>query len=459
MSSSRQSAWLLFGISLITRIPFLFAGFGREEDAWSQALNARQIAETGVYEVSRLPGHPVYELLLAMLWPLNHEYWFYNSLSALVSALSVMTFYQILRNLSVKQAFSISLVFGFIPVFFIAGTYTIDYNFALLLILWAWLNLQKGKIWLAALSIGVATGFRISSLAFLVPLSLLSGMRSPRQLIRLWIISTLVAIISFTPALMRYGMDFLDFHKPPFPGWASISYKISFGIWGIPLLLSIIGLKTEWLHKGKIMNSIKTSSEFRNLTLAAISAWLLCLLVFARLPFKAEFFIPSLPFLTALLGFLVTRRQSQLLVAAAVMSCFAFGFDYASQWRGATPSATAIEFRAGGKNLFFDPLQGPALIDHSKRLNKSILVNKTLEWAQKQSDSSLVIAGWYWPEIEVRRPERMPVKFDYYSTRDELMAYQQRGYRVYYLPEINEANHLINAHYLADSIGQVLNPL
>lgn len=459
MSSLRQSSWMLFGLSLLPRIPFLFAGYGREEDAWAQALNARIISETGVYEVSRLPGHPVYELLLAMIWPFNHQYWFFNSLSAIVSALSVLTFYKILRNYSIDHAFLTSLAFGFIPVFFIAGTYTIDYNFALLMILWSWLNLQNGRVWLAAICLGMATGFRISSLAFLIPLSLVSGTGNLRLHIRFWIISALVALICFAPPLLQYGLDFLDFHKPPFPGWASVIYKLSFGIWGIPLLLGIALLKIQWLRQGELIALVKSQTEPRRFILAAAAAWMLCLVVFARLPFKAEFFIPALPFTMLIIGYLASHRQMQLLTISAVLSCFLFGFDYANPWRGATPSAMAIEFSTGNKELYFDPLQGPALIDHSKRVNKSRLVSEVLDWSNRETDRSLVIAGWYWPEIEVRRSEKLPVKFDYYSTYQEIMTYHSLGYDVYYLPEINEVNHLINAHYLADSLGQVLDPL
>jgi hypothetical protein len=116
----------LFVISLLLRLSFLGEGYGKEFDAWSNALNAKVIAETGVYEVSRLPGHPIYELILAALWPLNHSYFLFNLLSALISSAAVVLLFAIANELKLKQAFYWSLSFGFIPVFFIAGTYTID---------------------------------------------------------------------------------------------------------------------------------------------------------------------------------------------------------------------------------------------------------------------------------------------------------------------------------------------
>lgn len=113
------------------RLPFINAGYGREEDAWAQALNARQIWETGQYEVSRLPGHPLYELLLAGLWPIEHSPWLFNLICVVASSLSVVYFYKICKKLNLLNVLALSIAFSFIPAFFIAGTYTIDYNIGL----------------------------------------------------------------------------------------------------------------------------------------------------------------------------------------------------------------------------------------------------------------------------------------------------------------------------------------
>ena len=459
-ASPGQFSWLLFGISFLSRLPFLFAGYGREEDAWSQVLNAKLIYETGVYEVSRLPGHPVYELLLALLWPLNHQYWFYNGLSAVVSAFSVVIFYQILKSIKVENAYRLSLAFSFIPVFFIAGTYTIDYNFALLLILWAWLNLQKGRVWLAALGIGLATGFRISSLAFLLPLSIIYGAGKPKYLLKFWSGSFVVALICFLPPLLVYGTGFLDFHKPPFPGWASIIYKMTIGVWGIPLLLSITVIKSRWIGQGSFTSLLKTENEFRRITFATLCGLVPVFPGVYATPLQSRVFLfPH--WLFSWSSSVTWAAEDKLTWFWLPPSCPAFHLDLITLIHGGeqTPSAMAISFEAGSKSLFFDPLQGPALIDNSKRQNKSRLVNQTLAWCEGQKDSSVVIAGWYWPELELKKKKNLAVIFDYYSTPEEFQKYQKSEYRVYFLPEINEANHLINAHYLADSLGQVLDPL
>ena len=139
----------LFLLNLLARIPFLFAGYGREEDAWGQVLTAKTTWESGIYEVSRLPGHPLYEFLLAFLWPVEHSYFFFNLQSALATSLAVVFFYWILKEWKKDNAMALAVSFGFIPVFFIAGVYTIDYNFACLFILASFYQLQK-KNWIWA---------------------------------------------------------------------------------------------------------------------------------------------------------------------------------------------------------------------------------------------------------------------------------------------------------------------
>lgn len=50
----RNFLWVLLLI-FISRLPFVNAGYGAEEDAWAMRLVTERIATTGQYEVSRLP--------------------------------------------------------------------------------------------------------------------------------------------------------------------------------------------------------------------------------------------------------------------------------------------------------------------------------------------------------------------------------------------------------------------
>ncbi|WP_417591833.1 hypothetical protein [Owenweeksia hongkongensis] len=457
-SGSRREIILLFAANVLARLPFINAGYGREEDAWAQAQNAKQIWETGIYEVSRLPGHPLYELLLAGLWPINHSYWLFNLLSVLVSSLSVVYFYKICNKLNLLNTLALSVAFSFIPVFFIAGTYTIDYNFGLLFILISLYQLLRGKYWLAGIFIGLATGIRISHLGFILPWAIIIFTRthSLKFVLRMGLTSLLVAAIAFSPPLLQYGMGFLDFHKPPYPSTIKVLYKMSVGVYGIPLLLFFAYFFFTNIRKPFSFWTLHSyySRMPRGFYISLLLIFAMQLVVFLRLPFKSEFFIPFLPFLLMYLGVLMNRKQAISLAIVSIASCFFFGFDYYNPYRGAPPSPLGLRFEGNDKSLFFDPIQGPAIIDIRKRNTKIQFVEEFNAWAKKQSAPTYVIAGWYWPQIDLKQQYPSNVEVDYYATEEEVRNAHKNGKSIFYLPEINEANAQINSHYLADSLGK-----
>lgn len=453
--NAAQQASLLFLLFLLLHGPLLSEGFGVEFDAWSNALNAKIIAETGVYEVSRLPGHPLHELLLSSLWPWQ-SYFFFNLLSALVSSGALVVLFFWARRQGLAQPWLLSFSFGLIPVFFLAGAYTIDYNFALffsLLSFYFWTAPRPAWLW-AGLFLGLATGFRISSIAMLLPFSFLLGWR-PKDAGRhlgFWATAAVVALLCYLPALQRYGLAFLDFHKPPFPSLANVLYKLSFGIWGLPLSLYLL----YWLWARLRRYARPPAPLPARWSVMLLIILLLQALVFARLPFKSHFFIPLLPFLW--LALFATSRPAQRwgLSLAAALSLFTFGFDYHQPHRGATPSAAALSFKAGGKAIFLDPLQGPFGLDRSKRANKSATVERTREILAQSPQAYWLICGWYWPELVLKMPPEHPHQLDHYSSAAELRGAQAAGLPIYYLPEIRAQNQIVHGHYLADSLGQAL---
>ena len=56
-------------VVFLSRLPFLSAGYGSEEDAWLLPLTAKNIALSGRYELSRAPGHPLQEIIYSRQSP------------------------------------------------------------------------------------------------------------------------------------------------------------------------------------------------------------------------------------------------------------------------------------------------------------------------------------------------------------------------------------------------------
>src|SRR3954469_18970660 len=84
-------------VIFLSRLPFLGAGFGAEEDSWLLPLTAKHIALNGAYQMSRAPGHPLQELLYSLIW--NAGPFAYNLVSAISSIIAAVFFALALRNL------------------------------------------------------------------------------------------------------------------------------------------------------------------------------------------------------------------------------------------------------------------------------------------------------------------------------------------------------------------------
>lgn len=447
----QYKAGLLFILAFVFRLPFLKEGYGREFDAWSNALNAKILSETGVYEVSRLPGHPIQELLYSVLWSMSPNYFLFNLFSAIVSAWAVFSFFKILEFHKVEKAFEWALAFNFVPVFFIAGTSAIDYNFALAFILAAYHQFLKGNYAWSGFLIGCATGFRISSIGFAAPFIFLLPYKHWLKAWPLVLVALLTAAGSYSLPYLTYGWAFLDFHKPPFPGWSSILYKLGIGIWGIPLLLAILLSLPNWF-RAKRWERPFGAWPLELILLLIIG---MQLLVFMRLPFKAEFFIPAIPFIMLLWALRAPNFIARYVHYIALSSLLFFGFDYLDPYRGAEPLKSALSFEAGGKQIFLSPFQGPLSIDQSKRRVKSMTVALAIQRLEKIEEPVWLVAGWYWPELQLKLNSNVHY-FDHYSSVEELAAAQKAGFRILYLPEIDQQNSLMHPGSELASIGAPL---
>jgi hypothetical protein len=91
----------LFLIVLLSRLPFLDAGYGANVDAWRVARVAHDIATSGEYSVSRFPGYPVQEIVCSWFW--NGGPIMLNGLTALFSAAVATTFAAIARELTFRH--------------------------------------------------------------------------------------------------------------------------------------------------------------------------------------------------------------------------------------------------------------------------------------------------------------------------------------------------------------------
>src|SRR4029077_611813 len=172
--AQRKSAWAYLALAAIvalSRIPFVDGGYGVNVDAWRVARVARQIAVTGVYEVSRFPGYPFQEIVCSWFW--RGGALALNGMSAFFSVAAAVAFTACAKKLKCRDAFLAGLAFAMTPIVFINSVTSKDYVWAIAFLLGSLLSVLSRQSLLAGTLLGLAVGCRITSGAMLLPLGLI----------------------------------------------------------------------------------------------------------------------------------------------------------------------------------------------------------------------------------------------------------------------------------------------
>jgi hypothetical protein len=443
---------------LLSRIPFLFAGFGSEEYAWGLILIARQINLTGIYEVSRLPGHPVQEYMLSLIW--DHPSWLLNLMTVLVSSAGIYFFIKALQKLAltaVNPVFA-GVALAFTPVYFINSTNIMDYTWALSLVLISFYFLISGQLVGAALFLGIACGFRITAGGMLITFMVWHFMnyRDVKAVVLMGILTVIVALICFIPPLYIYGTGFFTYYEYfPYPPFLKNVYKGTVGAWGvigfIAVLISIpqiiikcikILKAKENIYDGAVANAAKI--KYKSLVILCLLCILLYTYSFLKIPQKTAFVLPVVPFFIILCMLSLTKKQFYAFTFAMVVSSFFVGINLDDPIRGSKASPLSVKFIAGSTPVTLDFLSGPVPAEHTKRKLKIAYAQSVISNLENTKQKITVVAGWWQNELKyfsLAKPNNY-VSYLYYADRQELRDSITSGNKIYFLPEQDFYNDL-----------------
>jgi len=432
-------------ITFLSRLPFIFNGYGTEEDSWGLVLNAFRMREEGAYSFSRMPGHPLHEITLSIS-PITSPAVF-NGLSMLFGLAAVILFYYLLRKYKFKFAFEGALMFAFVPVFYISNTYTIDYAWAIAFVLGSWLALKNDRLIIAGALLGLAVGCRITAGAMALPFMIMLWKGRPKEWLgKVFVLgatSLLVTIVLFLPVWQTYGWEFFGAYKLPSPPLPKVFYKGSFGVFGF---LGRAGLIVAAFISLKDRNNITSPfGEKPAVTdrLAWISIVVIFLVAYLSYPEKSAFMIPLLPALVLLSGWCFNRRAFKVALVCMLLSPFLAGFDLTDEYRGARSSPLSISKEISGQEVFFDVLRGPIFNDYSKRQQKDVFVRNVLSSQHLMPEGSLVISEWWYNQIMVyieTGQYAQKLIFMAHASPETLQRLSQMGVEIYYLPELDYFN-------------------
>lgn len=444
-----------------SRLPFLWSGFGAEEDSWLLALTAKNIALSGKYEMSRAPAHPLQELIYSLLYRNGLSAFSTNILSAIGSVIATAFFSLALKTMGFRNYLFAGLAFAFVPVVYVSSTYTIDYMLAMAFIMAGFYFIVRKQVFLAGIMIGIGIGFRITSGAMVLPFVMMLFFLLNKKVtnaLMFFIIAVLVGVAAYVPVFNVYGFSFFTYADQfPYPNLLKIIFKASFGVFGL------IGIITIVFYGIKIICNKKVTNE-NNMMLSSKNMFSVCIVVFAlytisylRLPQKSAYLIPIVPFTIIAFGIFLPTNSFRIFCLLMMLSSFFFSINLTDPLRGAKHTRFATKITIAGQEIFIDPLTGPIYSDYTKRLNKIRYTEEVYQKISLQKEKIVLICGWWYNQLLVRNWNETVnenVELVFYISKEEMEGYISKGYAIYYLPEQNLYNDLNSGMNYTDSVAK-----
>ncbi|MDZ7725410.1 MAG: hypothetical protein U5R06_21965 [candidate division KSB1 bacterium] len=409
---------LFFLFVLLTRIPWLTPGYGLDSDAWRVVRAARNIAETGDYTLSRLPGYPLQEYLLS--WIGTSAPVVVNGLTAVFSSMACLFFVLILRFFHIKRIFLWGIAFALTPVVYINSVNSMDYMWALAFVLAAVYLVLKDRPVLAGLCLGLAVGCRMTSAAMLLPLAIwlfiIYANKSYVRLLSLAGLALITGVLCYIPVFVHYGIGFLNFYDiPGYPSLATLlgrSVLWVWGVWGAAGLLLMFALA---LFNRQIVRMSWHDLEKRSGILLCLTTVVIYFAVFLRLPHEAGYLIPVVPFMILGVNLIMRSRYTLGLAIALLLSPFLVSVD-----------RSGIEWT------------GPVIQDHFKRTDQTHRITCIIAAVNKLKGPAVMVTGSLLPQIQVMTDDPADdekIFVDSISDREQIESYTSRGADIYVLEE------------------------
>lgn len=430
---NRTGLALLLLLVILTRIPWLIAGYGTDPDAWRVAEAATRLWHTGVYEPSRLPGSPLHEIVTAPLTAMGSP-WLSNTATLIVALLALIVWNRIALREARSPALLVVIV-AFTPLFWKNSAVTMDYVWSLLFVVSAFGASLQRRALMTGVFLGLATGFRpanaIAGAALLIPF--FAGPRSVRSIIVMATTAGVVAAAAFTPFFASMGVSgWLSATSAQLAGVRAtqntgISAAVYRGTYAFgPLATAFLAVMSLRALPTIRTIAFRPDAAFRT----AVVMVLLYTATFAWLPMEREYLLPVLPFLLLTIDRICTRRE--ILIAGALLVSFAF----------VNPDIVAHEGVTGR----IQPAVRPGMITEDLDRARAREVQRAAILSLDAPDSLLLLTAFpepYW--FNDQRVERVTSAFHeqlfrnrgtgcvyhiYCLTRSELALARSQGYRI-----------------------------
>lgn len=425
---------------VLSRLPFLWTGYGADADAWMVAHAAETIWRTGEYQASRLPGYPLHEMLFAPIVAAGGP-----SLSnavTLLCTLFLLTLWYHLAWLLTRFPLLSTLCLAFTPLFWINSATALDYVWSLLCILLSFAALLKARTVISGILLGLAVGFRPTNAAAGVPLLilLLLQKRSGKEIFQFLGAALLTGFVALTPVLVHYGpvqwiretrLEMSDIH---FSSWDRLLFFVYRSAYTIGPLAVGAGAVLLAAHRAAIRNAIEARDPIFLSSAAFIVTYLL---LFLGYPLERAYLIPAIPFFLVIVGATANRKEFIILTCCMISFSFVNPDVVVHKAAVGTPG-----FNVHAGMVFDDWHKRKTLLEDRERIANITLQGKAIVmvgggaafWYKNErvvQDSS---ADWQSiREVVVKQKGNQGVRFVALLSKSELVVVRSLGYQVYCL--------------------------
>ncbi|WP_394700769.1 hypothetical protein [uncultured Methanobacterium sp.] len=411
-------------IFLISRIPFLNLGFGNDPDAWRIANSAFDLNHYLIYHTSRFPGYPLPEYVNSLV--INYGWLATNSLTMILTLISVLVFAKILKELEVENKGLIVITFAFLPIVWINSVNTMDYMWAVTFIIISWYFVIKKQHLIAGLMMGLAIASRPTSFLLLIPfIYLILSENEIKEGLYFLFASLIVGIAMFSPLLFQFGLGFISFYPTVIDLNTVLNGFISFfGLFAVLILILLLIKSPKKAYYG-----IKTDN---NMKFASFVIFLIIVL-FIGCPYDTAYLLPAIPFALYFLSKIGSKRLFNILCIFLILNSFI------------SVSLTFETSEIVGKGIVFSDAED------------RILLTTTMEKIiPLELNNSIIITGEYYPILlyltktsqknpqiymeseskQINAPygdHEKNIHYVYITSAEDLIKWQNKGYKVYYM--------------------------
>ena len=442
---------IVAGLVFASRLLFLGPGYVFDPDAWRVAYAAKVIATAGHYEASRFPGYPVQEFASALL--LRGGPAAVCGASALLAAIGAGFLALAFRKLGSRDGVLAALALASAPAVFISSVQAMDYAWALGFALASLYAALCRRPLLAGILLGLGIGCRLPTGAWLLPIALAVLERSsPGHRLRsaavLVLAAAVTGVLAFVPVYLEYGSRFFRYYYTSYPPLVALAKEATVDLWGIPGTLALVILVPAALlaARGKPARSSIPGTANPLLMIVWGLGIAVTIAVYLRLPLKAFYLIPVVPFALLLLGQSLERRAFLAICVALLVSPWLFKVSQPGGEDDAGFTSGTSTFVVAGKPLVMDWLHGPVVTDQARRRRRMDYVDRTLALAHRLRRESVVVAYDWLPQIRARLGSKVDgdVTYVYLLSAAELRTLRSRGIDIYDLADADWMNTRMN---------------